>query len=127
MPPDNPFDRALDEVADGRPIDWAALEQQARNADELEIVQYLRLLAAVADVHSVATRPLDDNRDPSDSAQSERAAVESADDASESWGKYRLVEKVGEGGFGSVHRAWDPELEREVAIKILHQDISDGH
>jgi serine/threonine protein kinase len=126
MPPDNPFDRALDEVADGRSIDWAALEQQARNADELEIVQYLRLLAAVADVHSASNRPLDDEKDSSDSAQNQRASVEPTEDVSESWGKYRLVEKVGEGGFGSVHRAWDPELEREVAIKILHQDISDG-
>jgi serine/threonine protein kinase/tetratricopeptide (TPR) repeat protein len=126
MPPENPFDRALEEIADGRPIDWAALEQQARNPDELEIVKYLRLLEAVGDVHSTSGEPLADRDTGATSDPDEKAPVESARDESESWGKYRLVEKVGEGGFGSVHRAWDPELEREVAIKILHKDISDG-
>jgi predicted Ser/Thr protein kinase len=42
------------------------------------------------------------------------------------WGRYHLVEKVGTGGFGQVYRAWDPELERELAIKILHAHIADG-
>ena len=42
------------------------------------------------------------------------------------WGRYPLLQKVGEGAFGSVYRAWDPELEREIAIKILHQHISDS-
>jgi serine/threonine protein kinase len=126
MPPENPFDRALEEIADGRPIDWAALEQQARNPNELEIVKYLRLLEAVADVHSTTGRPpADADTDPTKSDPDEKASIESVDGLSESWGKYRLDEKVGEGGFGSVHRAWDPELEREVAIKILHR-FSDG-
>src|SRR5205823_10188238 len=44
----------------------------------------------------------------------------------ETWGRYRLIEKVGEGNFGSVYRAWDPELEREVAIKILHPRVTDS-
>jgi len=33
-------------------------------------------------------------------------------------GKYQLIEKIGEGGFGVVYRARDPLLEREVAIKV---------
>jgi hypothetical protein len=40
------------------------------------------------------------------------------------WGRYRLVEKVGVGGFGQVYRAWDPDLECEVAIKLLHAHIA---
>ena len=43
----------------------------------------------------------------------------------ESWGRYRLTEKVGEGSFGSVYRALDPDLQREIAIKILHNRVAD--
>ena len=39
-------------------------------------------------------------------------------------GKYELLEKIGEGGFGIVYKARDPLLEREVAIKILRADIA---
>src|SRR3954452_24067687 len=39
-------------------------------------------------------------------------------------GRYRLDEKVGAGGMSSVYRAYDPTLERWVAIKLMHRDIS---
>jgi len=33
------------------------------------------------------------------------------------FGKYEIVEKIGEGGFGQVHKGRDPHLRRTVAIK----------
>jgi eukaryotic-like serine/threonine-protein kinase len=38
---------------------------------------------------------------------------------SEAWGSFRLLARVGHGSFGEVYRAWDPDLEREVAVKLL--------
>src|SRR3954453_11065283 len=36
-------------------------------------------------------------------------------------GPYRIVTRLGEGSGGTVYRAWDPRLAREVALKILHE------
>ncbi len=34
-------------------------------------------------------------------------------------GRYVLLYRVGSGGMGAVYAAWDPELDRKVAIKLL--------
>lgn len=39
--------------------------------------------------------------------------------APETWGPFRLIQKVGQGSFGEVYRAFDTTLEREVALKLL--------
>ena len=39
-------------------------------------------------------------------------------------GPYRIVARVGAGGMGEVFKAWDPRLERDVAIKLLHPDTA---
>lgn len=38
--------------------------------------------------------------------------------------RYRLLNLIGEGGSGSVFKAWDDLLETEVAIKVLSPDLS---
>jgi serine/threonine protein kinase/ABC-type glycerol-3-phosphate transport system substrate-binding protein len=38
---------------------------------------------------------------------------------------YRLLEEVGEGAFGTVHRAFQPEVGREVAVKVIGRRLAD--
>jgi serine/threonine-protein kinase len=39
-------------------------------------------------------------------------------------GRFRLEEKIGSGGMSTVYRAFDETLERWVAIKLMHREIS---
>jgi hypothetical protein len=40
-------------------------------------------------------------------------------------GRYQVLEKVGKGGMGVLYRGFDPVLDREVAIKLMHADFSE--
>jgi TolB-like protein/tetratricopeptide (TPR) repeat protein len=106
---DRAVEHAIECLADGTPVDWNTLEHQAASDAERRRLDCLRVVSRIAAFHQASA----DTPPGSDSSSPKR------------WGRYRLLEKVGEGGFATVHRAWDPELEREIAVKILHRRMTD--
>jgi tetratricopeptide (TPR) repeat protein len=47
------------------------------------------------------------------------------DEPSGQLGRYRMMQELGHGAMGTVLRAYDPELDRWVAVKVLH-DVDDA-
>jgi tetratricopeptide (TPR) repeat protein len=45
-------------------------------------------------------------------------------DSDEVVGRYRLLHRIGEGGMGAVHAAYDDRLDRKIAIKLIHPSRS---
>ena len=40
-------------------------------------------------------------------------------------GKYEILERIGQGGQGTVYRARDTDLDRIVAVKVINQPVAD--
>jgi serine/threonine protein kinase/tetratricopeptide (TPR) repeat protein len=112
-------DRALADlaasVADGSPVDWEAVEAAAPGRDR-RIVGHLRLVDSIAALHRSIP--------PSDS---DAPVATPASPDGRPWGRLVLLELIGQGTSCDVFRAWDSELHRDVALKLLHQDdLVDG-
>lgn len=114
------FDDVLDKVADGAFVDWADAERRARSPEDSALVRNLQILARLGDTHrdeslEGATR---DDRIPAAAAAAPGQA-----DGTEFWGRYRLIRTIGAGSFGTVYLARDEQLDRELALKLLHPGI----
>src|SRR5512139_2672069 len=45
--------------------------------------------------------------------------------AGQTIGRYRIIEQVGHGGMADVYKAYQPSLDRHVAIKVIHPFLAD--
>ncbi len=61
-------------------------------------------------------------RDQQPSGNPARASL--SDLTGATFGKYRLVDRLGQGGMAQVYKAYQADLERYVAIKILHPHLT---
>ncbi len=98
--------RIAEAIADERPVDWTPAEQ-ALGADARELENMRLLDDVVRAFRSINEQP------------------RRADDDTPlfQWGPLEVLGEIGEGHTGQVYRAFDPTLQREVALKLrAHRD-----
>jgi serine/threonine protein kinase len=111
-------DEVLDQLVDGGSVDWEAAERRAQSPEESALLRNLRILARLGDTHRI-TSPSRGADAPPHQARSVEETVE----PSSQWGRYRLIRIIGQGSFGTVYLARDDQLDREVALKLLHPSV----
>jgi serine/threonine-protein kinase len=99
-------------IADGSPLDWDAADAGA-SASDRELINHLRVLAKLAGLHRSLTPPADAPVPPDTSPEPPPAS------SLGQWSHLILLERIGTGSYGEVYRARDPQLGRDVALKLL--------
>lgn len=130
----------IDSVADGSAdIDWDRLEQQGHTERDLSLLRQLRVVAQLSNLQREEIERVDEGpllasaealariRTKSMTARADAVDARVANRADHAptlptryWGRLELFERLGEGAFGEIYRAFDPQLERDVAVKLLH-------
>ena len=113
MPASGPESEALlqlaQDVASGSDVDWSLADLGASDPALRAVFDQLKIVAQLA---TACRSPLD-----------EPAHILSGPESAallKSWGRLEIRRELGRGGFGTVYLAWDPALECEVALKVMH-------
>lgn len=101
-------------IADGSLVDWSAVERQAVPTLDAALFRELRHLEAIA------ARCTEYFSTPQSGGQFN--APSHGEPVIGTWAHFDLLAIVGRGAHGVVYRAWDRNLDREVALKLLTTD-----
>jgi serine/threonine-protein kinase len=107
-------------VADGWPQDWTALEARADDGPTGRGLSRLRAIAAIADLRRQS--PAANRTRRQECVRSSTATDGLAPEARapvKQWGRFVVRRRLGAGAYGDVYSAYDPQLDREVALKLL--------
>jgi TolB-like protein/Tfp pilus assembly protein PilF/tRNA A-37 threonylcarbamoyl transferase component Bud32 len=100
-------------IADGTAVDWTAVES-GFGPEEQRLVRHLRLIDTLAVVYR--------SLPPDPEAPAEEDLLAAPEPAGPRWGRLILLDRIGQGTSADVFRAWDVDLQREVALKLLRAD-----
>jgi serine/threonine protein kinase/formylglycine-generating enzyme required for sulfatase activity len=98
-------------------------EKPTLNEYQLRFPNHADIIRAVLQEEIFVSQPASENAATSgltDVDGRDRCSVPESRQAHD-LGRYQITAKLGMGGFGTVYKAFDPELHREVAIKVPHQ------
>jgi serine/threonine-protein kinase len=112
------LEQILERIADGQPVDWEHAERGVADG-EREVLRHLRVLSALGETHQSVPSSLEAVTS-SNVVASPSAMTTALPSTPQRWGRYRLVRQIGRGSYGVVYLARDDDLERDVAIKLLH-------
>jgi serine/threonine-protein kinase len=105
-------------IAAGRRVEWDAIESSAHGSESFErVLRQLKIVEGIAELHRSLPTDTPAGSDASSSAEASGETVAAVERAT--WGSLQLFDRVGRGAYGTVFRAWDPRLDREVALKLL--------
>jgi TolB-like protein len=113
-------------IADGSGIDWGRVERGMAGREQQRLLEHLRLISMIAGEHRSQDhppKPSGNLEGPRSGTTEEQPPAHAARDP-ERWGELILIEELGEGSFGTVYRAHDPQLDRPVAVKFLRRNAS---
>ena len=111
-------------IADGSPIDWRTVESSGAAQSDPLTVEHLRVISEIVSLHRKLASSPAVHTSIADQLREHEPQPPDAREALPSWGPLRLIEMLGQGSFGEVYRAWDPHLDREVALKLLRRGMS---
>jgi tetratricopeptide (TPR) repeat protein len=130
---DCPNEQTLAAYASGRlaAAEAGAVESHARGCTTCprRIAQAREVTSTVAHVAVARVRPRESSNPTSPTPDVDTVPDRGGEELARgtSIGRYTLLGLVGRGGMGEVYAAYDPELDRKIALKLMHARGSDAH